>query len=166
MTWPKFGSCTLLMQLNSIATVYTYLLRFFINKAWSLKVLFQTRSLLRKISEVKYKKTFQHTCFTRRVLSWQLVDRLIINSEYRGTIHCVRADLTFTHDICTLLRYQALYFSMETERKRRNFSWKWTAVISVTFSIFSHLSSIQFLAPLFLNKGSCPCIQTSVTALH
>jgi len=27
------------------------------------------------------------------------MDRLIINSEYRGTIHCVRAQLTFTHDI-------------------------------------------------------------------
>jgi len=99
MTWPKFESCTSLMQVYNIENAYTYLLRFYINKAWSLKSLFQTRSLLRKISEVKYKKTFQHTCFTRCVLGWQLTDRLIINSEYGGTIHCVRAQLTFTHDI-------------------------------------------------------------------
>jgi hypothetical protein len=33
----------------SIAAVYTYLLRFYTNIAWSLKVLFQTPSLLRKI---------------------------------------------------------------------------------------------------------------------
>ena len=104
ITWPKFESCTSMMQVYSTANVYTSLLRFYIKKAWS-------RSLLRKISEMKYKKTFQHTCFTRCVLGWQLMDRLIINSEYRGTIHCVRAAYIHTWYICTFLRYQACTFA-------------------------------------------------------
>ena len=99
MTWPKFESCTSLMQVYSIAMCKPTCSIFTSTKHGHLKFYSRQDHYCERYLRWNIKKTFQHTRFIRCVLGWQLMDKLIINSDYRGTIHCVRAELTFTHDI-------------------------------------------------------------------
>jgi hypothetical protein len=106
------------------------------------------------------------TYFALVVCGCRSVDRLNINSEAWNTIQCIKAESTSTHDVSMSLRLQACTFEWWM-REREEISVENGPLSFLShFPYFLTCHAILLLTSLLLNKGSCPRIQSSVTALH